>query len=66
MIYMRIQEGLYQNKVNSSLISICKVCKMGYCLQTLFSISSPVNQGSHFIGGYLLDVLHYYEISACF
>ena len=29
MIYMGRQEGLYQNKVNSSLYSTCN-CKMGY------------------------------------
>ena len=32
MIYIKLnikQEGLYQNKVNSSLISTCN-CKMGY------------------------------------
>ena len=30
MIYIIKQEGLYQNKVNSSLVSNCH-CKMGYC-----------------------------------
>ena len=29
MMYIKKQEGLYQNKVNSSLISTCN-CKMGY------------------------------------
>ena len=29
MIYIRKQEGLYQNKVNSSLVSTCN-CKMVY------------------------------------
>ena len=66
IINMGIQEGVFQNKVTPSLISIYKVCKMGCCLQTLFSIWSPVNRGGHFIGGYLLEVLHSYEINACF
>ena len=30
MIYITKQEGLYQNKVNSSLVSTCN-CKMDYC-----------------------------------
>ena len=30
MIYIIKQRGLYQNKVNSSLVSTCN-CKMGYC-----------------------------------
>ena len=29
MIYIQKQEGLYQNKVNSSLVSTCN-CKMDY------------------------------------
>ena len=29
MIYIIKQEGLYQNKVNSSIVSTCN-CKMGY------------------------------------
>ena len=29
MIYIKKEEGLYQNKVNSSLVSNCN-CKMGY------------------------------------
>ena len=29
MIYIMKQEGLYQNKVNSSLVFTCS-CKMGY------------------------------------
>ena len=32
MIYIIKQAGLYQNKVNSSLISNCN-CKMGYCFE---------------------------------
>ena len=30
MIYIIKQEGLYQNKVNSSLVSTCN-CNMAYC-----------------------------------
>ena len=30
MIYIIKQEGLYQNKVNSSLVFTCN-CKMGFC-----------------------------------
>ena len=30
MIYITKQEGLYQNKVNFSLVSTCN-CKMDYC-----------------------------------
>ena len=41
MIYITKQEGLYQNKVNSSLVSTCN-CKMDYC--------SILSQESH-IGG---------------
>ena len=29
MIYVKKQEGLYQNKVNSIFVSTCN-CKMGY------------------------------------
>ena len=35
MVYRRKQEGLYQNKVNSSLISHCN-CKMGYFIPQIF------------------------------
>ena len=36
MICIRKQEGLYQNKVNSSLVSTCN-CKMAYCNPNYFS-----------------------------
>ena len=34
MIYITKQEGLYQNKVNSSLVSTCN-CKMDYSIFAL-------------------------------
>ena len=43
MIYTRKQEGLYQNKVNSSLVSNCN-CKMGSFLSSV-SVSTAVGNG---------------------
>ena len=42
MIYIIKQAGLYQNKVNSSLISNCN-CKMGY------SSAKLISNSKHFI-----------------
>ena len=36
MIYITKQEGLYQNKVNSSLVSTCN-CKMDYWLYSILT-----------------------------
>ena len=41
MIYITKQEGLYQNKVNSSLVSTCN-CKMDYCI-TLFRTKDKIH-----------------------
>ena len=38
MIYIKKQEGLYQNKVNSGLISTCN-CKIGYSKSTKHDVS---------------------------
>ena len=47
MIYIIKQEGLYQNKVNSSLVSTFN-CKMGYCTSAqdhLLAMSLILNFG---------------------
>ena len=42
MIYIIKQEGLYQNKVNSSLVFTCN-CKMGY-LKTMCKLTARVSR----------------------
>ena len=51
MIYITKQEGLYQNKVNSSLVSTCN-CKMDYCSIRLIMnirVNVAIDNGPHFL-----------------
>ena len=42
MIYIKKQEGLYQNQVNSSLVSTCN-CKMGTLKNKLNRINPSID-----------------------
>ena len=54
MIYIIKQEGLYQNKVNSSLVFTCN-CKMGYWLLLLQSTVN-VNGSMLHVSGFTLSI----------
>ena len=54
MIYIIKQEGLYQNKVNSSLVFTCN-CKMGYW-SLLLQSTVNVNRSMWHVSGFTLFI----------